>query len=101
MTCETGNPECNRNANPKGRCMYSCDEETRHEILKPESSHGAVINKAAKHLPDGYILHLMIEKSGYGIELESPDGRKTSIDCDGGIIGELNEAIAIANGFYT
>lgn len=75
--------------------------ELEKELLSPAGSHGAVINKAAKHLPEGYCINIKVMLEGYGVELEYPDGREIEIDSDGGIIGDINEAICIANGFDT
>lgn len=72
-------------------------EET--EIQKPCPSMGEVINKAALHLPEGYRIQIEIEKDGYGVELIQPHGPRKQFDSDG-IIGEINDAICWANGFY-
>lgn len=58
-----------------------------------------VIEKAAQHLPIGWILCIKIEKDGYDVEIEHPDGNSVSVDGGEGIISDINEAICVANGF--
>jgi len=57
--------------------------------------------KAAKHLPDGWEVRICIEKYAGTVELVDPDGNVTNIEGgnDSGIVGEVNDAICIANGF--
>lgn len=71
---------------------------TEKEIKSPCPSMGEVINKAALHLPEGYTLRIDIENGGYGVTLFKPDQSFQFMDSDG-IIGEINDAICIANGF--
>jgi len=56
-----------------------------------------VIEKAAKYLPDGYTIHIQIEKNGYNVELEEPDSNNIIVDGDG-IRSDINEAICMACG---
>jgi hypothetical protein len=59
-----------------------------------------VIDRAAKHLPEGYSIKIEIEKDGYNVGLERPDGSEVnSVDGGDGIRSDINEAICIANGF--
>lgn len=70
------------------------------EITASCPSMGEVVNKAAKHLPPGWIIAIEVEKDGYDVKLRRPSGLSTSVDGgDGGIIGDVNEALCIANGF--
>lgn len=74
--------------------------DLRKEVTAPCPSMGEVINKAAQHLPDGFLVSIEVEKGGYGVCLTHPTGIRESVDGgDGGIIGDVNEAICIANGF--
>lgn len=58
------------------------------------------IERAAKHLPDGWLISIRIEHDGYAVELNRPDGSDAgSIDGGDGIRSDINEAICIANGF--
>lgn len=58
---------------------------------------GIAINKAAKNLPEGYRVNIMIENGGYDVELES---QKTldliSICCGDGIVADINDAVMTA-----
>lgn len=74
-------------------------ENTKREILASVPSMGEVVNKAAKHLPTGYRVLIVVEHEGYDVRLEYPDGETVSVDGGDGIIGDVNEAICIANGF--
>ena len=56
-----------------------------------------VIEKAAEYLPTGWTISIKIEKDGYGVELESPDGDEFSPDGGDGMRSDINEAICIAN----
>ncbi len=59
-----------------------------------------VINRAAEHLPRGYIINLKVEHAGYTVEMVAPDGSDIeNIDGGDGLISDINEAICIANGF--
>jgi len=59
---------------------------------------GDMVERAAKHLPEGYIIDIQIEKDGYGVGLITENGR---LDLDGGdgMISDINEGISVANGF--
>jgi len=57
-----------------------------------------VVEKAAKYLPEGYTIHIQIEKNGYGVELEEPDSNSISVDGGDGIRSDINEAICMACG---
>jgi len=41
---------------------------------------GAAIELAARDLPAGYVIRLMIEKDGYSVRLVLPDGMVADID---------------------
>lgn len=74
-------------------------DDTIAEILSACQSMGEAVNKAAKHLPPGWIISIEIEKDGYDVVLRDPAGNRESMDGDG-ILSEVNEAICWANGFY-
>ena len=76
-------------------------DNPKAEILASVPSMGEVVNKAAKHLPDGWEIRICIEKWAATVELSDPDGNVTHIEGgnDSGIVGEVNDAICIANGF--
>jgi hypothetical protein len=59
---------------------------------------GDMVERAAKHLPEGYIIDIQVEKDGYGVGLITENGR---LDLDGGdgMISDINEGISVANGF--
>ncbi len=58
------------------------------------------IDKAAKHLPEGYSINIQISKDGYDVGLDRPDGSTIdTVDGGDGIRSDINEAICIANGF--
>ena len=56
------------------------------------------IENAAKHLPEGYVVEIHIEKDGYGVYLRGPELEIHSVD-GGGLVEDINEAIAKAQGF--
>jgi hypothetical protein len=59
-----------------------------------------VIERAAGHLPNGYVIIIKIENGGYDVSLEMPDGSELeSVDGGDGIRSDINEAICIALGF--
>jgi hypothetical protein len=57
-----------------------------------------VVEKAAKHLPEGYVIDIQIEKDGYGVGLITKNGR-LQLDGGDGIISDINEGICVANEF--
>lgn len=122
MRCGNGN--CEEYNSHGGRCLGGCaraasserearldrivrleasemHDDTKAEILESCPSMGEVVNKAAKHLPDGWEVRICIEKYAGTVELVDPDGNVTNIEGgnDSGIVGEVNDAICIANGF--
>lgn len=59
-----------------------------------------VVNKAAEHLPRGYVINIMVEHEGWAVTLEKPNGTVIdNIDGGDGLISDVNEALCIANGF--
>ncbi len=82
-------------ADPAGRANNDLLADCPHSI-------GDAVEKAAKHLPNGYIVNIQVEHNGYNVMLEHPDGSETaSIDGGDGIRSDINEAICIANGFVS
>jgi len=69
------------------------------DIFSTPPSLDIAINKAAKHLPKGFIVNIKIEHEGYCVELEGAGGSCSNVDGGDGIISDINEAICIANGF--
>lgn len=59
----------------------------------------SAIEKAAVHLPEGYSIHVQIEKGGYGVELEFPNGLRESMVSGDNLLTDLNDALCEANGF--
>jgi hypothetical protein len=58
------------------------------------------IERAAQHLPEGWLISIHVENGGYDVELKGPnDTDASSIDGGDGIRSDINEAICIANGF--
>ena len=58
------------------------------------------IERAAQHLPDGYVVNIQIEHHGYNVELVKPDfSTIDNVDGGDGMRSDINEAICIANGF--
>ncbi len=60
-----------------------------------------VVNKIAKHIPDGYIVSLCIENGSAWVELgETFSGNRPLPDStDKNLIEQLNDALCIANGW--
>ncbi|RUR52733.1 hypothetical protein [Vreelandella populi] len=60
-----------------------------------------VANAACKHLPDGYVASLCMEKGAAWVELHAPDGGKLALpdSTDKDLVEQVNDAIAVANGF--
>ena len=65
--------------NPHYKCKHRMHEDTKSEILSTCTSIGEAINKAAKHLPPGWIISIEIEKDGYGVVLRDQEGILKSI----------------------
>ena len=74
-------------------------DKEEYEITSDSFTLDEVIQKAAKHLPEGHTISIEIEKDGYNVVLHSPGSTGKTFD-NGGIIGEINDAICWANGFY-
>ena len=79
--------------------MCNSGEAMQEELINRPLSMDEVIQKAAQHLPKGYVISINIEHEGYGVELETPTGEIMSSDGGDGIISDVNEAICEANGF--
>ena len=60
---------------------------------------GEAIEKAAKHLPEGFVINVMVERDGYDVSLIQFESPTISIDGGNGIVSDINEAICQANGF--
>lgn len=74
--------------------------ELEEELSPFPATIDEAIQRAAKHLPDGYVINIQIEKDGYDVVLKNPDcSTIDSIDGGDGIRSDINEAICIANGF--
>ncbi|MCK5127667.1 MAG: YqaJ viral recombinase family protein [candidate division Zixibacteria bacterium] len=74
-------------------------ETGEQELINRPASMDEVIQKAAQHLPKGYVISIKIEHEGYDVELETPTGEIMSADGGDGIISDVNEALCEANGF--
>ena len=92
---------------PKGYFCFVAVDADKDAVAKLHCSDGLsampmtlgdMIERAAKHLPEGYIIDIQIEKDGYGVGLVTENGR---LDLDGGdgMISDINEGISVANGF--
>ena len=58
---------------------------------------GAAINRACRDLPEGYDIHIYLEKDAGTLRLYLPDGDAYMDDlCDGGLAEEIDEAITTA-----
>ncbi|MDY0164629.1 hypothetical protein [Desulfobotulus sp.] len=58
----------------------------------------AALEKAAEFLPKGYRIAIFVEKGGYAVELEFPDGRSEPMDGDDGIRSDIMEGVRVAHG---
>lgn len=71
-------------------------------VLKSEllaDDFNSAIEKAGVHLPEGYAIHLQIEKGGFGVELEFPNGIREAMVSGDNLVSDLNDALCEANGF--
>ncbi len=74
-------------------------KEEKYKMCSIPQTIDDAIEKAAQHLPLGYVVNIEIERNGYNIELEKPDSTTQNIDGGDGICSDITEAICVANGF--
>jgi hypothetical protein len=73
---------------------------TEQEAYTLPESVDAAIEKAAEHLPEGWVVNISVERHGYGVSLSKPDGSEVSnVDGGDGIRSDIDAAIRIACGF--
>lgn len=51
------------------------------------------IDLAAQHLPEGYRVFILVEKGGYDVRLENPQGIDSPVDGGDGMRSDVAEAI--------
>jgi len=59
---------------------------------------GRAIYRAAKSLPEGWMLHIEIEKDSGSVRVFNPDGNEILIDCGGLFSEQINAGIDFAVG---
>ena len=72
---------------------------TKQDLFPFPKTIDIAVERAAEHLPKGFSIKIEIEKNGYNVSLEFPDGSEIeSVDGGDGLRSDINEAICIANG---
>ena len=74
-------------------------KEEKYKMCSIPQTIDDVIEKAAQHLPLGYVVNIEIENGGYNVELVKPDYTTKNVDGGVGLCSDINEAICVANGF--